>query len=236
MALFDWLFAKLPKPARGPRAEPLVRVIAGHLDELVDRAKVAAKVDLPSEAPDDALPHVGRDRGIERMPGEAVETWRTRVEAAWQTWGFAATTRGVREPLVLFGLRGVMVVPNRVWCWDERADLWARFRVYVTGYASSGELLSGAFMSGAYLGPGLSIVPLISGTFVSGASVSGTLTPVATVEAVRELVRTWSPARDRCVAVTFTWGGAISGAFFSGTTNSGGPTDFVSWRGTPHFV
>lgn len=236
MTYVPWLTSLLPASLSGPWSLRWCTAIGETADDLAARAKLAVKVRFPELAPVDALPYLGADRALPQMPGEPAEVYRARITAAWSTWYWAGTSRSIREALVLYGLHGVSVVPHRVWRIDGDAARWARFRVYVTGYAASGEHLSGALTSGAWIGTGLGVEPLRSGEFRSGEFVSGTRTRPELTDALRGLVRLWSPARDRCAAIVFTWGGAISGAFLSGTTPSGGPCDVVSWRGSPHFV
>jgi hypothetical protein len=133
MAVFEWLLSRLPGPSRGPRAVELVTVIARHLDDAITQAKVAAKIDLPSEAPDDALPSIGRDRVIERVPLESLDAYRARLTAAWEAWSWACTTRGVMTPILLAGLGAPTILTQRELPRPPNATWFARFTVLFTG-------------------------------------------------------------------------------------------------------
>lgn len=230
----DWL------PSLLPTADPWGRRwCAAHgalLDGQIARAKASVRAWAVALAPADALHHHGADRSIPRLPAETDDGYRARLVAAWETWRTATSGACIRGQLVLYGLRGVTIVPG--YQWPAAGSGWARFRVFVSGWTASGEHLSGYFDSGVYLGPGLGIAPLISGAFLSGASVSGTVATVATVDTVRGLIHQWKAARDRCADAVFTWGGTLSGTFFSGVPTGVGPGGHapVSWRGTPYLV
>lgn len=232
----EWLPSLLPAPHAGRLGVAWARSMAAPLDTRLTAAKAAAKVNGVALAPDDALVYHGADRMIPRLPAETDAGYRARLVAAWETWRTATSGLCIRGQLVLLGLRGVTIVPGYQWPFPGSG--WARFRVFVSGWTAPGEHLSGHFTSGAYLGSGLGIVPLLSGAFVSGASVSGTVATAATVATVRGLVRHWRAARDRCADLVFTWGATLSGAFFSGVPTGIGPGGHapVSWRGTPYLV
>lgn len=221
----------LPGFLRGTWGTRWAQGIALELDLALGRVHDAVRARMLADAPTDAVDELLADRALDLVT-ETTEARRTRVAAAWTTWAWAGSAKAIQDALVLYGLHGVRVVPHTTWRIDGNAALWARFRVYVTGFAASGEVYSGAFYSGAYLGPGLSIAPLLSGAFNSGQYVSGTTTTPATADAVRVLLRKWKSARDRAHGVVFTWGGSISGAFFSGTVTGVGANGQppVTWR------
>jgi hypothetical protein len=110
-----------------------VEVVARHLAAANERAKAAAKVDLPAEAPDDALEYVGRDRAIERVPGESLDAYRLRLAGAWEAWSWACTPRGVATPIILAGLGAPTILPQRVLPRPPDPAWWARFTVVFTG-------------------------------------------------------------------------------------------------------
>lgn len=151
MAFFDWLFDKLlPPPNRGPRAEALVVVIARRMDEAIERAKITAKLDLPSETLDDALPYVGRDRQIERMPLEDLSVYRGRLAGAWETWSWQGTRYGTARTLGLFGYGRPVVLTVRDYimpAWPARQ--WAVLRILFTGRATWGTVSWGGFAWGS---------------------------------------------------------------------------------------
>jgi len=150
VAFFDWLFTKLlAPPNRGPRGEALSTVVARRFDDAVARARAAAKLDLPSEAPDDALPYSGRDRQIERMPGEDLDVYRRRIEAAWVTWSWQGTRYGTAYTVGLFGYGRPVVLTVRDYIipgWPARQ--WAVLRLLWTGRATWGSGQWGGFQWG----------------------------------------------------------------------------------------
>lgn len=236
MSYTTWLPTLPPRPMAGPWCRLWLAAHGTLLDGQLARAKASVRAWGVADTPADALRYHGGDRGIPRLPVETDEGYRARLVAAWETWRTATSGACIQGQLVLYGLRGVTVVPG--YQWPAPGSGWARFRVFISGWTASGEHLSGHFTSGAYLGPGLSIAPLLSGAFLSGASVSGTVTTPAVVATVRGLLRQWRAARDRVADAVFTWGGTISGAFVSGVPTGVGPGGHapVSWRGTPYFV
>lgn len=217
MAFYEWLLARLAPPNRGDRGSALVRVIAGRIDDAVARLRLAAKADLPSEAPDDALPYVGGDRMIERLPGEPLDAYRARLTAAWETWSWACARRGLWHSLYLVGLRGVTFMTAFESRWDRfcPTPLWARFRVVSTGRASWGETTWGAFNWGA-LAPD-AVQPLRWGAFRWGSRVWGLDAPETFVTGMKAQLRKWKSSRDRVHSVSFTFGGPVWGQFLWGS-------------------
>lgn len=231
---FEYFPTLLPGRLGGLWGARWAQGIALELDLVLGRVHDAVRARMLPDAPADAVDELLYDRALDLVAGETTEARRARVGAAWTTWSWAASGKAVRDALVLYGLHGVQVVGTTTWPIDANASLWARFRVYVTGFAASGEVYSGLFNSGAYLNPGHGIAPLISGQFNSGQYVSGTTATAVTAEAVRALVRKWKASRDRAHGVVFTWGGSISGAFYSGTVTGVGAGNQppVTWRHT----
>lgn len=133
MGFAEWLLSRLPGPNRGPRGSALVTIVAGRFDELVERAKAAAKADLPSEAPDDALEYIGEDRVIERMPLEDLDVYRARLAGAWEAWSWACTWRGIASPIILAGLGAPTLLTQRQLPRPPRPEWWSRFTVLFTG-------------------------------------------------------------------------------------------------------
>jgi hypothetical protein len=224
MAFFDWLLDRLPPPNRGPRGEALVTVLARRLDEAVERLKVAAKADLPPEAPDDALPYLGDDRVIERLPGEDLDAYRVRLSAAWETWSWACTRRGLWRALVDVGLRGVTFWTAAESLWDAwcPTPLWARFRVVSTGRVAWGENLWGASTWGAMASG--AIQPSRWGAGTWGGTCWGLDVDAGFRPRLLASLAKWKSARDRVHSVTFTFGANVWGASRWGATVWGGGT------------
>lgn len=189
--MFEWLLSKLPGPNRGPRGAALVTVIARHLDEAVSRAKVAAKVDLPSETPDDGLDALGRDRGIERVPLEDLDAFRARLTGAWEAWSWACTPRGVMTPILLAGLGAPSILPERVLPRPPDHSWWARFTIIFTGRV----VWDGGFTwDESFTWDARAVAPI------------ETMDVDAARASLRRLIRPWKAARDRVTSVIIARG------------------------------
>lgn len=181
-----------------------------------------------TRCPDDAVARIGDDTNIERLPGEALDSYRARLRGAWETWSWAGTATGVRTALNLLGWWGVWLPTVReIGHPDPYTHLWARFYVFLTGNSVWGEQLWGAFFWGS-AAPDPRPSALLWGAFDWG---DDTLWGVAITEAdlmyIRLSLRKWQGARDRVARLVFTfksvlWGTEIWGAFDWGA--GGDPT------------
>ncbi len=77
-------------------------------DELVMRATTAMLVRLLLLAPDDTLEIIGRERGLQRYPGEYTAAFRNRLLHAWEFWDQAGTVPGMTAALEHMGY-GVLI-------------------------------------------------------------------------------------------------------------------------------
>lgn len=68
-------------------------------DDTTDRLKAAVKARMPTEAPVDALGHIGAERMIDRGAFEDDATFAERLRQAWEAWPFAGTARGILSQL-----------------------------------------------------------------------------------------------------------------------------------------
>jgi hypothetical protein len=64
-------------------------------DALIQECKDAVKCRFPTLCPDDALPALSRERGIDRGPGESSDVFRARLLQAWNIWTWAGTPYGM---------------------------------------------------------------------------------------------------------------------------------------------
>lgn len=205
--MLEWLTTRLPKPSRGARGLALVGVIASRLDELVTRAKVAAKLDLPSETLDEALPYVGRDRVILRVPGEGLDSYRARVAGAWEEWSWQGTRYGIGYAVGLLGYGRPVVVTVRDYIipgWPS--SKWAVYRLLYTGRASWGAVRWGAFAWGARERQAIEDIP----------------TEVLRAQ-LRPILRQWIGARDRVLDITIAGGAPLWGRIRWGAFTWGSP-------------
>lgn len=210
MAFFSWLLDRLPGPNRGPKGEAFVTVVARHLDDAVVRVRAAAKLDLPADAPDDALERIGQDRVIARVPGESLDAYRARLVGAWESWSWQGTGYGIAVAVGLLGYGTPLVITVRDYIipgWPARQ--WAVLRLLFTGRASWGGARWGAFAWGARL-----VQPIEA---LTDAEIRAQLVPV---------LRQWINSRDRVRDVIIAsgaplWGRVRWGAF---TWGSPGPS------------
>lgn len=95
---------------------------------LTELATEATKASILTEAPDDALPYIGEERGgIERGPSESLDDYRARLLNAWNDWRTADSDAGVIGALGVLGYR-VAIKRDRQWVHDASPPgaIWAR--------------------------------------------------------------------------------------------------------------
>lgn len=82
-------------------------------DYLADKAKMAAQVGMPLQAPSDALPKIGLGRQIPRGINESDASYAARLQGAWSTWPFAGTAFGLLTAFSQTGYPNVVLAqPN----------------------------------------------------------------------------------------------------------------------------
>lgn len=138
----QWMQLLLPGGLSGRWAQAWVRAHADTLDDFTTLAQDAVFVrglvdpeHRGRQCADDALPYHGADRQIPRAPGETADSWRARLDAAWDTWGNACTAGGVLDAAELLGYgRPLLFTQRALPLADGHPTWWARFRlVYDTG-------------------------------------------------------------------------------------------------------
>src|SRR5712675_1386603 len=105
------------------------------LDILLSGAKQSVKVRFPSICPEDALDYVGDGRNIDRYCEMDTDTFRDRVQRAWDLW-FAS---GSKELLLTEVVERQGHENVRIYAWrelagavpDEYADWWSAFWVFI---------------------------------------------------------------------------------------------------------
>lgn len=78
-------------------------------DNLADRAKQAAKADLPLICPVDSLPVIGEEVGLPRGYTEPEANYRARLVGAWDAWQWAGTPYGLLRAFQLAGYPNVLL-------------------------------------------------------------------------------------------------------------------------------
>lgn len=95
-------------------------------------AAEATKAGIIREAPPDALIHKGRERDLERMPGESDATYAARLEDAWNAYEKSATDLGIIDAIKLLGLTA-HIRRDRQWKHDDTVPgtIWARMWIII---------------------------------------------------------------------------------------------------------
>lgn len=163
---------------------------------LLARAKDAVKARFPDFASGAGLDAIGRDRGIERAPGESDEAYRPRLKAWLQTWRWAGTRRGLLTALAAAGLSNVRIYER----WDLAAagilppvEGELRNRFYVVVAQPHGWTFRRWDSGWVYDAP-------------PGATLDSDDATVNDVERIRRIVRMWRPAHAICAGVIVSEG------------------------------
>lgn len=90
---------------RDPWGTALLKARGAQKDWLADTLKQGVKARMPGLAPLDALPLIGRERGIPRGRTETVDSYRARLRAAWESWRWAGTPYGILTAFYWAGYR-----------------------------------------------------------------------------------------------------------------------------------
>lgn len=162
------------------------------LDGLIEGARQAALARFVTRAPLDALPFLASERGLERLPPDSLEGWRSRLLGAWDLWAWAGTKRGIRDALLATGYASTVEI-FKAHEWEPSSPSWARFWVVLTGHGWASD--------GAWGDPG---------EWGDGGTWGSTASPEE-VGRVLRLVLQWKPAEARCDGVLVMLGGELWG-------------------------
>lgn len=226
----------LPSLLRGPLAGPWgsrwLGAVGAALGAALDGALDAGTLVGPRHAPADAVVAFGDDRRTLRLPDEADEDYRARIDGAWESWGWVGTVWGMVYALKLLGIPSRPIAQRR-WATtpDGRADLWARWWIHIPlGAITVGSVVIG---SGWVVG-GASPFDLLevgSGWLVGKGVTVGSTATTEQIDAIRRQLYSARNARDRGEAVLLGeravyvgLEGLAVGAFVVGA----GPT--ITWR------
>lgn len=207
-----------PARARTAKAARMVYSFIGlPLDIIAGMADQAVKARFPELAPEDALSHIGRDRGIIRGPQEPATSYRARLLLWIETWRNAGVGRAMLDQIAAFltpnavrlriwsqvgmvytreadGSFGIEHVAADLWNWDGQTSLWARFWVVI--YSVGGTPWTRVAKFGDRAGTTIGGRP--------GLTMSSSAT-VAETRSIRGIVDEFKPAPSKCqnVIVSF---------------------------------
>mgnify|MGYP000035342216 FL=1 len=174
------------------RAERGAKWLGAHgetLDALVERLVSAVAAHLVDTAPEDAVPVLGRERGIVRIPEETEEAYRGRVRAAWDILQWGGTRRAVEEVFRLLGYEQVWI--TELWTVDR--SRWAEFGILI---------IAGPLVGGTTWDADVSWDS-------DGVQWDALLMESLTMEQVIALVNEVKAAHSRLVQITHIMGGFI---------------------------
>jgi hypothetical protein len=117
ITLTQLLYKKTPPWLLGEWGQKWVTQLGGKFDELLTWAKEGVKLRFVLECPDEALIAHGYERMIERAPGESYDDWRDRLWAAWETWKWAGTDRGIYNAFSVIGWTISPWITEPMWSW-----------------------------------------------------------------------------------------------------------------------
>lgn len=133
----DYLRSLLTRPLRKGRDDladigRLVRLLGELGDEARDVIYAVRRAWYVRTSPEAGLELLGEERGLPRLPGEDIESYRSRLLAAFLTWQAGGTDEGVQAALALVGLPDAdahQVVFQAPWRFDAtvRFDGTAQF-------------------------------------------------------------------------------------------------------------
>lgn len=104
-------------------------IIGMFVSVFAEAAAQAVRVRFFSEAPADALPYIGKERDLERAPGETTAQYRERLRLAFDAYAYAGTEKAIKDQLAVFGYTAVTVYEAEDW-YPGSAEWW-RFWVII---------------------------------------------------------------------------------------------------------
>ncbi len=188
----EWQLKTLfPGWMQGPLGGGLALAL-GHLkDAFAQTARQAVKARFPALAPADALPSIGADRLLERVPFDSDGSYRLRLLAAWDLWAKGGTKTGIEDAILNVGYSTVALYDAHTI--DLGPGSWARFVVVLLEHAWGSD---GVWGDPPAWGDG--------GTWGSTALLSE-------VDLILRQVRLWKGAHARCLNVIVPLSGELWG-------------------------
>jgi hypothetical protein len=198
---------------RDPWGAALLKARGAQKDWLADALKQGVKARMPGAAPLDALPLIGRERGITRGRTETVDSYRARLRGAWEAWRWAGTPYGM---LLAFYWAGYRPTAGRV-AIQTQGDAVAGGRQFTlradfdpTVHTPENALviadLGVVHLGGspAELWPDFAVLfvgPILS-AWIPTPPVDGS----DEVDGIRDLISRWKPGHARCVKLVVAGG------------------------------
>jgi len=159
-------------------------------DVIVDAARYAAKAGWPLVAPVDALPFIGSERLMPRVPSDTDATYRTALHKAWDASEFFGSKVGIQNAIARrFPTSNPYAMPY----WENPAAFgvddtrWSRWILYVTMDAWS---IPATWGSGVRWGD-----PILQW---------GVRAPIGEVAELKDTIRTWAPGDAVLVKIIVT--------------------------------
>lgn len=186
-------------PFRGPYGSRYAGTIGRAMDRVIQGVRAAAKVAMPSYAPDDALGYVGDARNLDRYPAESSADFRAVLQNGWREWFDAGTPAQIEDVVTRIGYQNVTVIPHYVATtltpappapWDT---WWSLFFVSIAPSPYTKKFWGSPPAWGAK-------VPSQFG-FPDGYACWGGSFSSIDVAILRHAIRKWAPANDICIVV-----------------------------------
>ena len=167
-------------------------------DRVITLATDALDAGLVLRCPDDALPLLAADVALERLPLDDADTYRARIQGAWETWRWAGTRTALALVFAALNPSG----STRLATAHELArSPWAQWWAFLSQPDPMARRVWGA--------------PGTWGVGIWGAqnpTLGATNSDRALVRTVRRLARRFSNARDRGWVVTLQSSPGVWGA------------------------
>ena len=161
-------------PLQGRWGRAWALSVGASKDVTVERARQAVLAGAVSRAPADALPLLGADVALERLPDELDTSYRARIAGAWGTWRWAGTRTAIETVLAQLGVTDYRLATAH----ELGRSPWAQWFAFARLDPPPARRQWGA--------PG-----------VWGAGVWGSAVGRATVRRFRRALRPFMNARDR---------------------------------------
>lgn len=127
----DYVASVLPRPFAASLSAGWFGVLHGLTGDMLAQS-FSDSLRMPwlrdPKSPDDVLPFIGNERGIQRYPGESVISYRTRLVRAWDAYKYAGAAKSIEDQLAAYGYPGLVTFfPGRDGPSGETAPYWSQF-------------------------------------------------------------------------------------------------------------
>lgn len=115
-------------PLRGRWGQAWARSLGAEKDRTIERARQAVLAGAVTRAPADALPLLGADVALDRLPFDTDDGYRARIAGAWDTWPWAGTRTGL---LTVFALLSGTATVRIATAHELHRSPWAQWFAFV---------------------------------------------------------------------------------------------------------